>query len=277
MTLCISAVASLVALAAAVRSTWSPCGLSMLSTITPLSEGAKGHSYRATAAWFVFGAVAGGATLGAAMALLALGVHGLHLSPTVIGATAFGAALLAAASDAGISWMRLPVHRRQVNERWLDQYRPWVYGSGFGWQIGTGLSTYITTAAVYLMVVLGALTTVPLAALAVGTGFGLVRGLAVLMTRHLTDPAGLRSFHRRFTDAGPLAGRAAIAVEVTSAVVLAAYLRSPSVLALTAGSVCVVTVATMVTVAIARAGVPGTFLRATTDDLVTPRSAVAER
>ena len=59
--------------------------------------------------------------------------------------------------------------------------------------------------------------------------------------------------------------------------VLAAYLRSPSVLALTAGSVCVVTVATMVTVAIARAGVPGTFLRATTDDLVTPRSAVAER
>ena len=195
----------------------------------------------------------------------------------MIGATAFGAALLAAASDAGISWMRLPVHRRQVNERWLDQYRSWVYGSGFGWQIGTGLSTYITTAAVYLMVVLGALTTVPLAALAVGTGFGLVRGLAVLMTRHLTDPAGLRSFHRRFTDAGPLAGRAAIVVEVTSAVVLAAYLRSPSVLALTAGSVCVVTVATMVTVAIARAGVPGTFLRATTDDLVTPRSAVAER
>ena len=57
--------------------------------------------------------------------------------------------------------MRLPIHRRQVNERWLDQYRPWVYGAGFGWQIGTGLSTYITTAAVYLMVVLGALTAGP--------------------------------------------------------------------------------------------------------------------
>ena len=274
MTLCISAVASLVALAAAVRSTWSPCGLSMLSTITPLSERAKGHSYRATAAWFVFGAVAGGATLGAAMALLALGIHELHLSPTMIGATAFGAALLAAASDAGIGGMRLPIHRRQVNERWLDQYRPWVYGSGFGWQIGTGLSTYITTAAVYLMVVLGALTTVPLVALAVGTGFGLVRGLAVLMTRHLTDPAGLRSFHRRFADAGPLAGRVAIAVEVTSAVVLAVYLRSASALALAAGSVCVATVAGMV---MARADVRGGFLRATADDLVVPRSAVAER
>ena len=45
--------ASVVAVAAAVRSTWSPCGLSMLSTITPFGERAKGHSYRATAAWFV--------------------------------------------------------------------------------------------------------------------------------------------------------------------------------------------------------------------------------
>jgi hypothetical protein len=274
VTLCITAVASLVALAAAARSTWSPCGLSMLSTITPLSEGGKGHSYRTTAAWFVVGAVIGGATLGAAMAVVALGIHALHLSPTMIGAVAFGAALLAAASDAGIGGVRLPIHRRQVNERWLDQYRPWVYGSGFGWQIGTGLFTYITTAAVYLMVVLGALTTVPLAALAVGTGFGLVRGTAVLMTRHLTDPAGLRSFHRRFTDAGPVAGRAAIVVEVISAVVLAAYLRSPSALALAAGSVCVAAVVAMV---ITRAGIPGAFPRATTDDLVMPRSAVTKR
>ena len=30
---------------AAVRSTWSPCGLSMLSTITPLTERARGHRY----------------------------------------------------------------------------------------------------------------------------------------------------------------------------------------------------------------------------------------
>ena len=52
------------------------------------------------------------------------------------------------------------------------------------------------------MVVLGALTTVPLVALAVGTGFGLVRGLAVLLTRNLADPAGLRSFHRRFARSG---------------------------------------------------------------------------
>ena len=75
VTVCITLTASIVALAAAVRSTWSPCGLSMLSTITPIGERAKGHSYRSTAAWFVFGAVVGGATLGAAVAVLAVGVR----------------------------------------------------------------------------------------------------------------------------------------------------------------------------------------------------------
>jgi hypothetical protein len=269
VTVCITAVAWLVAVAAAARSTWSPCGLSMLSTITPVSEKAKGHSYPATATWFVLGAVAGGATLGTAMALLALGVHALHLSTTMIGAAAFGAALLAAASDLGIRGMRLPVHRRQVNERWLDHYRPWVYGTGFGWQIGSGLSTYITTAAVYLMVVLGALTTVPVAALAIGTGFGLVRGLAVLMTRHLTDPVGLRSFHRRFTAAGPLVGRTTIVAEATSAAVVAAYLRSPWALTLAVGAAGVAVGAVVVT----RTGARG-LVAVTEEDLATSQSTV---
>ena len=64
------------------------------------------------------------------------------------------------------------------------------------------------------MVVLGALTATAPVALAIGIGFGLVRGLAVLMTRHLTDPAALRSFHRRFADIGPRVGRAVVVVEL---------------------------------------------------------------
>ena len=125
MTVCIAAVGALVALAAAVRSTWSPCGLSMLSTITPLSERAKGHSYRSTAAWFVLGAAVGGRTLGAAMALLALGSPAPSTSrPAAIGAAAFGAAAgRPPPPTPGSGGVRLPIHRRQVNERWLDQYR----------------------------------------------------------------------------------------------------------------------------------------------------------
>jgi len=236
MTVCIAVLAAVVALAAAVRSTWSPCGLSMLSTITPLGERAKGHSYRSTAGWFVIGATVGGATLGGVIALVATGVDALGLTPTAAGSAALVAALVCAVSDAGVLGRRLPIHHRQVNERWLDRYRPWVYGAGFGWQIGTGLATYITTAAVYLMVALGALAAHPLVGLAVGTGFGFLRGSAVLVTRNLTTADRLLSFHRRFTAAGPSVGRAVTAVEACSALVLAAALGTPPALALAAAA-----------------------------------------
>jgi hypothetical protein len=236
MTVLITALAALVALASAVRSTWSPCGLSMLSTITPMSERAKGYSYRSTASWFVIGATAGGATLGMVLAVLATGARSLHLSPPVLGLCALGAALIAAISDAGLAGVRVPIHRRQVNERWLDQYRPWVYGAGFGWQIGAGLATYVTTAAVYLMIALCALTTMPMAALAIGTSFGLLRGLAVLLTRHLATPSSLRAFHRRFTAVGPWVGKAVVAVETGVVVVLVAAVRSPDAVGVVAAA-----------------------------------------
>jgi hypothetical protein len=245
MTVSITVLAAVVALAAAVRSTWSPCGLSMLSTITPLSERAKGHSYRSTAGWFILGAVAGGATLGAVVALAAAGVDALDLGPTTAGSVALVAALICAVSDAGVLGRRLPVHRRQVNERWLDRYRPWVYASGFGWQIGTGLATYITTAAVYLMIALGALSGRPEVALAVGTAFGLLRGTAVLLTRNLRTADQLRSFHRRFTAAGPSVGRAVTGVEACSALMLAVALGSPSALVVVAVALAAASVAAL--------------------------------
>ena len=206
--------AAVIAVVAAARSTWSPCGLSMLSTITPLAERARGHRWGATASWFVAGSVVGGATLGLCVAALAAGVGRLGLAGTTSAAVACGAALIAAASDAGVAGFRLPIHGRQVNERWLDGFRPWVYGSGFGWQIGTGVVTYIKTSGVYLMVVLCALTGRPWAALAVCSGFGLVRGLAVFLAHGITSPAALADFHRRFMARGPVALALVVTVEV---------------------------------------------------------------
>ena len=226
--LCLTLTAALTAVIAAVRSTWSPCGLSMLSTITPLVERGRGHSYRTTSAWFLAGGTLGGATLGLLMAGLAGGVQALHLSSGATGATALVAALAAAGSDTGFARIRLPTHGRQVNERWLDRYRPWVYGAGFGWQIGCGLATFITTAAVYLMIVLGALTGTPMVALAVGTGFGVIRGTAVLLTRHVTSPSELRSFHRRFSELGSAIGKLVVGVELGCAALIAAWVRPPS-------------------------------------------------
>ena len=164
-------------MAAAARSTWSPCGVSMLATVTPLAERGRGHRYRSTAAWFIAGGTAGGATLGLVMAALALGVRAADPSAlALVAVVACAVAVVAAASDTRLGGFRLPFHSRQVNERWLDQFRPWVYGAGFGWQIGAGLVTYIKTAALYLMIALAALTASPATALAVGACSGWCAG-----------------------------------------------------------------------------------------------------
>jgi hypothetical protein len=224
MTTLLTIAAAAVAVVAAARSTWSPCGVSMLATVTPLAEHARGHRYRSTASWFVAGGLAGGATLGLAMAALALGVRAAAPSTVALAAIAGAAALLAAASDARLGAFHLPVHHRQVNERWLDQFRPWVYGAGFGWQIGAGVVTYIKTAALYLMIVLAALTASPATALAIGALFGLVRGLAVLLGRGITSSAALAEFHRRFTAAGPVVLGIVIACELVAGLAFAAVL-----------------------------------------------------
>ncbi len=216
MTILFATVASVVALVAAVRSTWSPCGLSMLATITPLAEQGRGHRYRTTSAWFVVGSIVGGATLGTVTALLAAGVRALDVSTTTLAVVAVVACAVTVASDARIGGFHLPVHHRQVNERWLDQFRPWVYGAGFGWQIGAGLATYIKTSAVYLMILLAVLTGDPSTAFFVGVTFGLVRGLAVFLGLRITTSARLADFHRRFMAADRLALAATAACEAAA-------------------------------------------------------------
>jgi hypothetical protein len=89
---------------------------------------------------------------------------------------------------------------------------------GFGWQIGTGLSTYIMTAAVYLTVALAALTGSPAAAMAITVLFGLTRGLMILLGVRLTDPERLRLFHRRFDELGPSVRWSFIVVQVCVAI-----------------------------------------------------------
>lgn len=195
MTLWMTALAVLVAAGAAARSTWSPCGVSMLSTITPAGERAKGHRFGATAAWFVLGATAGGATLGAVLAVLALGVARLSVTPGVLGLVALGTALVAAVSDAGIAGVRVPIHRRQVNERWLDEYRGWIYGLGFGAQLGLGLTTVVTSAATYAALLAALLSAHAAWGGAIGGCYGALRGLTPLLAAGIRTPPQLMAFH----------------------------------------------------------------------------------
>jgi hypothetical protein len=223
----LSVLATATALAAAARSTWSPCGLSMLSSLTPFGERSRGHRYGVTAAWFVVGSTAGGATLGLAAFAVTAGASsaGALSHPAAIALFAGASALLGAAVDARVFGNVLPVVRRQVDDRWLSRYRGWVYASGFGWQIGTGVTTYVMTSAVFVFLALAVLSAHPWAALAICAGFGAARGGAILLTTRAQDPQELRVLHKKLERAGEPVRRVAIVVQATTAVIAISYVQ----------------------------------------------------
>jgi hypothetical protein len=191
----------------------------MLSTITPVTEQARGRRYWATVPWYVLGAVAGGATLGLLAAVLALPVRALDLSTSASLAIVAVLAIVSILSDLRVGGFQLPRHGRQVDRLWLDHYRSWVYGTGFGWQIGVGLATYIVTSAVYLAVAIAALTGSPVEGFAVGVIFGTVRGFAIFLGVGASTLEALRSLHRRIHTLEPASRVAMFTVQAVVAVI----------------------------------------------------------
>ncbi len=82
----------------------------------------------------------------------------------------------------------MPSWHRQVNEDWLADFRGWVYGAGFGVQLGTGVVTIVTTAAVYLVWLTALLGTSPVLGVAVGAAFGFARAVPVLASTGADTP-----------------------------------------------------------------------------------------
>jgi len=232
-----------VAAVAGVRGLWSPCGLSMVSALNPMAERGRGNRYWLTAGWYLLGAVAGGALLGAGCAALATGVSAFAPGLTGRALLATAAALVCWLSDGPVSGWRLPTHPRQVNERWIGRYRRWIYAGGFGVQIGTGFATYVMSAAVYLTVALAALTGDARLAFAAGIVFGTVRGLGVLCGRSVRTPERLRAVLGRIDARGELSLSACVGTEVAVAALAAWRLGGPVVGAAVGAALIAVTVA----------------------------------
>ena|ERR1700744_2340792 len=184
----------------------------MLASITPLGERSRGFSWGLTASAFAVGAIGAGALGGAAGGALG------SLAPAGRWRDIAAVVLLAAALviDATALRRRLPSTRRQVNEDWMGRYRGWVYGIAFGAQLGAGVVTIVTGAAVYAAV-LGTLLAGSVGAGAViGAAFGATRALSLLPARRVTDPAALERLHRRIGRAEVPAGRVAVAGEAAA-------------------------------------------------------------
>ncbi len=195
----------------------------MLASITPLGERARRSHWGTTAGFYLLGSTGAGAAGGALAGLLgslALGGVAIGVRLAIVGAALAGGLLLELTRGA------LPGPHRQVNEQWLDRYRGWVYGLGFGAQLGAGVTTVVVSSAVYC-VWLAALASAHLqTGILIGAAAGALRGATVLAGARVVSPARLMSFHERMGSlerplraAGMAAQLALVGVAVVAVVV----------------------------------------------------------
>lgn len=169
----------------------------MLSSICPLGERARASRWSVTTGAYVLGSMAGGAALGLLSALAgALLPAAWRGSAPVLGLCA-GLLALGAAADLGLLPRTLPSWRRQVDEQWLTRYRGWVYGLGFGTQLGFGVVTIVPSATTYAVALAALMTGTAAAGALIGALFGLVRALPVLLLARVDAPDQLHGVFRR--------------------------------------------------------------------------------
>jgi hypothetical protein len=192
----------------------------MLASITPLGEQGRHSHWAVTVSAFLLGATIAGAALGALA-----GEVGAVLVPRSVDSGARLAALaavglLAVALD--IRGERVPGPQRQVNEDWLRAFRGWVYGLGYGVQLGFGITTVVSSAALYLAVVAAVAAGAPdLGAIVLGC-FGAVRGLTLLSAAGVRRPDQLIALHARLSEwraPARAAGMATLAAITAAAII----------------------------------------------------------
>ena len=192
----------------------------MLASITPLGEQGRGRRWGRTVTAFVIASGLGGAVTGlvaGALGWLLLGDLSWH------GRIGFVAALLALGLVLDLIG-KVPGPRRQVDESWLDHYRGWVYGAGFGFQLGAGVVTIVTNSAVYVALGAAMATASAAAGLVLGAAAGLLRGATILAGARLRTPEQLMRFHTRMTSWREPARRTGLAAQAALAVAAAVIL-----------------------------------------------------
>jgi hypothetical protein len=187
----------------------------MLASITPLGERGRRSHWGITVSAFLAGATAAGAAAGALLGALGSIARPAHGALAVLAAAIAVAAVLDGLPGA------VPGPRRQVDERWLDRYRGWVYGAGYGAQLGLGVTTIVSSAATYVGLLAAFLTASATSGAIVLGCFGAVRGLTPLAAAGVRTPDRLLALHRgvgrwrtpvRWATVGGLAGLFGVAL-----------------------------------------------------------------
>lgn len=198
----------------------------MLASISPVGEASRRQRWTVTVTAYLLASASGGALIGGLLGGVGRLV-GTDSWGTWSLAALGGAALTGAAIDAAQPRLRLPSWRRQVDERWLTTYRGWVYGAGYGFQLGAAVLTIVNSAITYAALLAALLTGSMLLGALIGLTFGAVRAVPLLLTRRIRTPHGLQALHRRLAAAtGPvtvasIGAQATVGIVATGAATLA--------------------------------------------------------
>ena len=164
----------------------------MLSSITPLGQRSRGFSWRRTVVAFWVGALLASVGLFSLLGWLG-GLASLNLSVWI------GVALVGAAAILDLLGVKAPGPQRQVDEDWLNRYRDWVTGFGFGAQLGLGFMTIVPTWGTWAVMAGALVVGLPEAAM-VGLAFGLGRSVLLIATQKVRSPGDLVALMSRFNE-----------------------------------------------------------------------------
>ena len=182
-------VLAIAAFVAGLTGSWSPCGLSMLSTLGPTGHTGGRPTTAAACAAFVPGALAGGVVT---FGLVALAGSLLGGGPTALGAGALVALVAALLEVRGTRIV--PQIRRQVPEHWRRVLPLPLAAVGYGVLLGLGFTTFVLTFAVPALAGICLAVGQPAVGLAVGLAFGAGRALPVVVLAPLAaHPVGIRA------------------------------------------------------------------------------------
>ncbi|WP_341252612.1 hypothetical protein [Euzebya pacifica] len=164
----------------------------MLSSISPVGEAARQQRWSLTVAAYVVGSAGAGTGAGALLGLLGSAGWGLVGGMPSDGSVLLVVAGLALAGLVLDATTGVPSVHRQVDERWLTTYRGWVYGIGFGAQLGAGVVTIVPASIVWVMWGTALVSGSPLAGALIGSVFGLVRSVPLVAAGRVRTVAALR-------------------------------------------------------------------------------------
>jgi len=208
----------LLAFAAGLTGTWSPCGFSMIETIGPRGHDGGRATIAAACVAFACGAVVGGVVTFGLLAGLGSLTHGAG-EPVAYG---IGAAIAIAAAVAEARGRAiLPQVRRQLPENWRWVMPMPVAAGLYGVLLGLGFTTFVLTFGVFALAGISFAVGEPAVGAAIGVAFGVGRALPVVaiapvahrdigiraLTAMAERPAIYRGF--RLADAATLVAAAA--------------------------------------------------------------------